>query len=213
MARVEKFLLVMLVSVSPALVWAAGAHSGFLEDYSKLTADPKRPGAESFHAEGVDLGDYSNILIDPVEIWYAPDSKYKGISPDELKAVADAFRGILVDALEPAYPVVSKPGPSVLRVRLAIANVKMKRKKRGLLSFTPAGFALTTMRNLAGKRIVLGDATVEAELMDGSSDATVGLLVDKLSKTTDDMHSWETLEQTLQYYAKRFRTRLDAEHE
>jgi hypothetical protein len=36
-----------------------------------------------------------------------------------------------------------KPGPGVLYVRIAASNVHLKKKSRGLLVYTPAGFVVT----------------------------------------------------------------------
>jgi len=102
----------------------------------------------------------------------------------------------------------------VLIVRLAITNLKMKKKKRGLLGYMPIGAAITAMKDIAGKRITLSDATIEAELLDGESGERLGTLVDSLSETVSKKYkpSWASLEQALTFYAKRFRSRLDAEH-
>jgi len=190
------------------------ANSGFLDDYSGLKADPDRSGAMINRKSGVSLGAYSKIIISPIEIWYHPNTKYKGISPDEMKILADTFASILTNELEPEYPVVGSPGKGVLIVRLAITNLKMKKKKRGLLGYMPIGAAITAMKDIAGKRITLSDATIEAELLDGESGERLGTLVDSLSETVSkkDKPSWASLEQALTFYAKRFRSRLDAEH-
>lgn len=190
------------------------ANSGFLDDYSGLKADPDRSGAMIYRKSGVSLGTYNKIVISPIEIWYHPNTKYKGVSPDEMKILADTFANILTSELEPDYPVVNSTGKGVLIVRLAITNIKMKKKKRGLLGYMPIGAAITAMKDIAGKRIRLSDATIEAELLDGESGERLGTLVDSLSETVSkkDKPSWESLEQALTFYAKRFRSRLDAEH-
>jgi hypothetical protein len=200
--------------------WAASGakYSGFLEDYPTLEADKDRKGALIYRKPGVALKNYTKIMIDPMEIWYAPDSKYKGIKPDELKALADAFRESLVSALEPTYPVVSKPGPDVLRLRIAITNVYVKKKKKSILSFTPVGLVVTGAKALAGKNISLVDATIEAEMLDSQSNGRLGVLIDRQSDSAEKKKkkkmktSWENVEKTLQFYAERFRSRMDAEH-
>lgn len=214
MFNLTKSLFVLLISfyfMAPAV---AAQNSGFLDDYSGLQADPDRSGAMVYRKSGVTLGAYNKIVISPVEIWYHPDTKYKGVSPDEMKVLADTFSGILTNELEPDYPVVGSTGKGVLVVRFAITNIKMKKKKRGLLGYMPIGAAVTALKDVAGKRITLSDATIEAELLDGESGEQLGTLVDSLSESVskDDKPSWESLEQALIFYAKRFRSRLDAEH-
>jgi hypothetical protein len=217
-------LLITVVIVSTLLTsiaWAgaAGQYSGFLDDYPKFEPDKDRKGAMIYRKAGLDLKPYSKVLIDPIEIWIARDSQYKGIKPDEMKVLADAFRQAIVEALEPEYPVVSRPGPGVLGIRLAITDVQIKKKKRGLLGYTPVGLVVTTGIAMAGKNISLVDATIEAELLDAQSNDRLGALIDqqsdvraKTKEGTKEKTSWEEIESTLRFYANRLRGRLDAEH-
>jgi hypothetical protein len=203
---------IFLLLAIPAVAHSAGEFSGFLEDYSGLQADPDRAGAMVFRAEGASLGKYGKVAIAPVEIWLAPDSPYKGVSPDELKLIADQFRAQLRKALEPAYPVVESPGADVLGLRVAIANVKLTKKGRSLLNYTPVGFAVYTVKDAAGANVTLSDAAIEAELIDSSSGKRLGILVDQQPATAKGAPSWESLDATLTFYAQRFRARLDADH-
>ncbi len=214
--RTSIVAMVLLILVMSGAVWAAGGagHSGFLEDYPQFEPDTERKGAMIYRKPGVDVKAYTKILIDPIEIWVAPDSKYKGIKPDEMKALSDAFRQALVDALEPEYPVVSKPGPGVLGIRLAITNVHLTKKKRGLLGYTPVGLVVTTGMSMAGKNIHLHNATIEAELLDAQTNERLSALIDSrpdVEAKAKEKISWEGIESTLKYYATRLRQRLDAE--
>jgi hypothetical protein len=191
----------------------AGPNSGFLDDYSSLKPDPDQKGAKIYLKPDADLGMYDKIIFDPIEIFYAPDTKYKGISPDELKLLADTFRDLMVKELEPKYPVIQTPGKGVLRARLAITNVKMKKKKRSVLGYMPIGAALTAVKDIAGLRVILSASMIEAELIDSETNETIGLLVDTSSSDTPEgKESWEALQESLTFYAKRFRKRLDAAH-
>lgn len=200
-------LAAWLAMVGPAL---AAGNSGFLDDYSRLAPDPDRAGALRYVAPGVDLAKYDKLLITPIEVLYAPDSKHKNISPDELKTITDRLYAALIAALEPAIPVVSQPGPGVLAVRLAITGVRLENKKRSLLGYTPIGFAATTLANAAGLRVTLKGAALEAELLDAQTGETLGQLVDEGAATTagGDGTSWEQLDATMTFYAQRFRSRF-----
>lgn len=195
--------------------WAADVtrYSGFIDNYPDLKLDPRGGGGLLYIKPGVDLGSYNKILIEPIEIWMADDSKYKGFSPDDLKAITDEFYRVLLTNLEPDYPVVSQPGKGVLVVRLAITDVYAKKKKRGLLGYTPIG-AVAGAATGAYRKVILKDATIEAELLDAGSLDQLGVLVDKLSvsKGGADVTSWDNISKSLDYYAKRLRARLDEEH-
>ena len=66
------------------------------------------------------------------------------------------------------------------------------------------------MQDASGATIILSDATVEAELVDSQSGAQLGVLIDQQSKTSRSKKtSWESLKETLDFYAEGFRARLD----
>ena len=204
--------LLFILFLFPTVISAQTNYSGFIEDYSGLQPDPDRPGAMRYIKQGVSLAKYNKIAFTPIEIWYDPDSEYKGISPDNLKLIADSMRNLVIKELEPDYPVVDSAGEDVLAVRMAIANVKISKKGRSLLNFTPVGFALYTVQDIAGANVNLNDAVIEAELLDSTTGERLGILVDRQKDSvTQGNISWQALEESLRFYAKRFRTRLDAE--
>ena len=194
---------------------AAGKYSGFIDSYPELKKDPDGSGGLIYRKPGVDLGSYDKIMIEPIEVWMADDSKYKGFSPDDLKEITDElYRGLLTH-LEPDYPVVSQPGEGVLLLRLAITDVYAKKKKRGVVGYIPIG-AVVGAATGAYRKVRLKDATIEAELVDPQSGEQLGVLVDRLSISKgadgdDDKTSWDEISKALDFYAKRFRARLDAE--
>jgi hypothetical protein len=215
-----KTLAVLVVAVSMmltgvVLAMSHGKYSGFMEDYPTFEADKDRKGAKIYHKPGVSLKNYTKIAIAPIEIWIAADSKYKGIDPNDLKALADTFRAAIVAELEPAYPVVSKPGEGVLVLRIAITDVFTKKKKRGLLGYTPVGFVAKGVKDLTvGPAVSLADAVIEAELIDSQTNERIGALIDRQSASMEKRKdtSWEKIQSTLTFYAKRFRGRMDTEH-
>lgn len=187
-------------------------YSGFVDHYPDLKLDPRGGGGQLYIKPGANLGSYQKIMIEPIEIWMADDSKYKGFSPDDLKEITDEFYRVMLTNLEPDYPVVSQPGKGVLVVRLAITDVYAKKKKRGLLGYTPIG-AVAGAATGAYRKVDLHDATIEAELFDAGSPDQLAVLVDKLSvsKGGADKTSWDDISKALDYYAKRLRARLDAD--
>ena len=79
--------------------------SDFLSDYSQLKQSSDEYMDYTYLAEGAPgkMADYSAVMIDQPEIFVAADSKYKGMKPDDMKQLADAFRscygGIAFDNL------------------------------------------------------------------------------------------------------------------
>jgi len=208
-------LLGLFASVLTSPAWSKDTPSttDFIDGDVVLQKDADKAGAYRYESPGLDLSSYDRVIIAPVEIWIHPKSKYKGSSPDDLKLISDTFINSLVSELEPAYPVVSKAGPGTMLVRLAITDVKMKKKKRGLLGYTPIGIIVTAAKDVAGSRVSLQSAGIEAELLDAQTGERLAVLVDKGLKAPKDKKeklSWDDIDQRLRFYAKRFRARLDA---
>lgn len=204
---------VAILMIVPAL--AAPTQSGFLDDYPTLTADAQRPGAMIHIVPGRSLKGFDKVAIEPILVWYAPESSYKGIDPNELAAVTNSLHDALVNNLEPRYPVVRGSGPDVLQLRVAITNVMARKKKKGLLSYTPVGLVVGAAKSLgtAGPDIDLGAATIEAELLDAAGQR-IAVIVDPLAsgEARDERLTWDGIAMVLDAYGKRLRARLDADN-
>ncbi len=199
----------------------------FAKDHSKLSGFIFEPPVLEFSGtEGVwgwdskesSLKNYNKILLNPVEIWIAPYSEYKGIEPDKMKALADSMRAVLIEQLEPAYPVVSKGGPDVLSIGIALTDVYLKKKKSGLFSDTPIGLVAGDVKILAGKprNISLVEASVEMEAIDTQTNKLIVVRFDQRpfrgDKTDAEKMSWAAIQETFRFYGKQIRARLDKAH-
>ena len=86
------------------------------------------------------LVNYDKIMVDQPEIWIDPDSKYRGTKPDNIKAIADLMReNLTAKVIDRGYEVVDEPGPDVLYLRVAMTDLYLKKKRRGVLGYTPVG--------------------------------------------------------------------------
>lgn len=81
---------------------------------------------------GLDRAAYTRVMIEPVTLFVSRDSEYQGLNADDLKALADGFHETIIRTLEPDIPVVSQKGEGVLYLRIALTEVKVAKKKRGL---------------------------------------------------------------------------------
>lgn len=190
--------------------------SDFLSSYSQLTrsADEQRMDY-SYVAPGAPdrMANYSAVMIDQPEIFVAPDSQYKGMKPDDMKQLADAFRSAMAASLSTTYMIVDQPGPNVLYVRFAISNVQLKKHKKGLFSYTPiglvAGAAKSAMTSDFVKKVDLKGLTMEVEILDSSSEEQLAALLETPSGKKDEPVSWEELEALITVYSQRVGCRLD----
>ena len=209
----------VLTTASLALIttgaFADEADSGFLTDYSQLKP-VAGTGIRMYTAPGVytDLKNYTAVMIDQPEFVIADDSKYKGFKPDNAKAVADALRQQMADAVSKNIAVVDKAGPGVLYVRIAASNVHLKKKSRGLLGYTPAGFVVTTAiasGQAMEQKVILQDMNLEMEVQDSQSQAVLVAIVDKINtgKKAKASDSWAKEHNVRAYWANRFNCRLE----
>lgn len=183
----------------------------FIDNMPELVPDSDRAGAMIWQKPGLDRTAYSRVMVEPLTIFISPDSEYQGLDADELKALADTFREVVTKTLEPEIPVVNERGEGVMYLRAAITNVKIAKKKRGLLGYTPIGFVVGAVKDAAaGPSVSLKDAVLEIEMLDSSTGERLGVLVDKAPKGAASELSWDAIAKTMTFYAERFKARMQA---
>jgi hypothetical protein len=192
--------------------------SGFLSDYSQLKKTSDTYMGHSYLVQGAEdrMANYSAVMIDQPEIFIAPDSKYKGMKPDDMKVLADAFRTSMSQSLAQDFMIVEQAGPNVLYVRFAITNLQLKKKKKGLLSFTPvglvAGVAKSALTSDITKKIDLKGLVMEMEVLDSNSEQQLAAAVEVRSGSKEEPASWAELEAMIGVYAQRMRCTLNNAH-
>ena len=117
------------------------------------------------------VASYNKIMVDQPEVWLDKDSDYRGLKPDNAKAIADLIRGRITENLtHRGYEVVEEPGPDVLYLRLALTDLYLKKKRRGILSYTPVGAVLHV-----GADLLLKDLMDEVDIIEnGVAGGTAG---------------------------------------
>ncbi len=184
----------------------ASAQEQFLEpgEISKLRHVAGLEGVSNYNPPGVDVTAYKKALIGGVTFFFAEKSKVKEIDADELKQISDALKGALSSALSPRFEMVTEPAPGVLQFNVAITDITMKNKKRGLFGYTPIGIVTTAAGNAAGMRVRLFGAQLQGEAVDAESGEVVGLFaIEKMGDFDEDKDlSWEDVRGTLEHTAK-----------
>lgn len=210
-------LIVALTLVFSSQAWGTEQPkvSDFIQPAPVLTPTPDMEGVWHWNKAGVQFKNYDKILLEGIEIFIAPDSDYKGINPNQMKALTDSMRIAMIEALEPEYPVVSKPGPGVMVGRIAITNVHLGKPAHRIGQYTPIGLLFGGVQKLAGveKDLTLKDAMVEAELFDSQSGERLAVRVDtrplrSLDEDPEEM-TWEVIHEALKVYGQSFRARVD----
>jgi hypothetical protein len=167
---------------------------------------------------------YTRFMIDPVMVWYSPQSDYKGIFPDELKAMTDYFRATTVAKLSERYAVVTEPGPDVVRIRAAIVDMHRENPIH-LYQFTPVGLVFSGVKEAAGldeitrERVLAGNsyiiaATIEVGFYDSVSGELLGAYRDGARASPIRQEAggatWGQVKAALDAWAAKLRARVDA---
>jgi hypothetical protein len=190
-------------------------YSGFLGDYSKLQAGPKGGVNQRYIKEGVNLKQYNKIMLDQVRFYFKNDAADKGIDASEMQELSDNFSRAVIDALGSAYPLVAKPGPNVMRVRLAITDMELpNRALNTITTVVPAGLVISTIKSgITGKGTFVGEISMEAECLDSTTNELLAEGVDRRSGgKIDSMSKFGTADEAFKFWAQRLRIWLDEVH-
>lgn len=204
-----------------------GGQSGFLGRDLDLRSAADGSGALVYRKPGFTREEarrYTRFMIDPVLVWYSPQSDYKGIFPDELKAITDYFRASAVAQLAGRYAVVTEPGPGVVRIRAAIVEMHRENPLH-LYQFTPVGIVLTGVKEAAGldditrDRVLAGNsyivaATIEVGFYDSRTGELLGAYRDSARASPIRQEAggatWGQVKAALDAWAAKLRARVDA---
>ena len=199
--KVTNLVILTLFVISTSVAgWAQQQPelSGFLDHYPPLT--PAEEGSETLLWKAPDIeAKYVAVMVDQPVIFIHPDSPYKGIEPDELKVLADAYRDIIATKLATIHPVVERPQPNIIRLRLALTNVYLK-KRGGSSSGSPTNEHITKAD--LGRKYSLVEASVEAEGIDNETGQRLAVAVrKKVRREGEDVNqeatSWDDLRAAL----------------
>lgn len=203
----------------PLLAFAADGNFDrtFLSDYTKLQAKPTAKGTEYIHiSPGVleRLGQYNGVMVDQPEVLISPQSDYKGAKPEDLSAIAAMMRETLSQQLTSGgYYVVQAPQADVIYIRLALTDLKLKKKKRNILGYTPVGFVVKAgadmVRDMMDKYDIMG-MTLQAELTDSKTNEVLGAVVaERGAASGKERIDFDELEDQVESFGSRLRCRLD----
>ena len=96
---------------------------------------------------------YDKAMVDSVTIWRDKDSPLKEEWKADLQRLADYFWDKVVKALMPNYKIVSKPGPGVMRVTVAITEAEASNPTMDTISSVlPPARALTGAKGSRRRR-------------------------------------------------------------
>jgi hypothetical protein len=204
-------------------------YTGFLSDYSKLEPDTDGSKAMHYINPQADMKKYKKFLLERIIVWLKDDADYKGIDPDVMKAMTDYFHEAIVRELGSDYTLVTEPGPDVLRVRIAVTDlVPTKPAMSVIVLAVPFASAAdiasgAASKGGAGSPPYLGRAGVEVEGIDSETLLPVFSYVEERRGKKYDVEDpaggylkgfseWGHVKKAFDYWAKKFRGRMDEMH-
>ena len=215
-----KRLLVLMLGLCGA-VTAVAQEESFFTDASLLA--PWDQGTFTLgyvHPDALQIAErYDSVMVDQPEVLLAQDSKYNGAKGDHLKQLADVARLAMIERIEDGgWNVVDEPGPNVVYIRLAIADLYLQKKKRSILSYTPVGFVAHSTRQAmvqdVWKKIDIVELGLLIEWIDSVSgevlsagDARRGLRKAKGRKA--ELVSWQDIDALFLTIGEQTRCHLD----
>src|SRR5579872_105009 len=193
--------------------------SGFLDDYSGLSPDPKNGDLLIYVKDKDVLKTYHKFLIDPVTVYLLPEAADRGIDPDDLDRLARYFTDAITDELDDSnrYEVVTEPGPGVVVVRIAITNVEPTGGKKNAAlkaGATAASVAVAPGASLLVPRLSVGRVEIEGEMLDSVSGERMAAFVTgkggrRWFSGLNAYKKWGDINAAFRSWAKNFRKRLD----
>ncbi len=210
-----RFGLLLAVLILCGCAARTTERSGFLDPYPKMVAGPEDGADMRYLAPGVDFAQYDKIMLDHVLFYPTEESALQGLEADKLKDLADAFHQAMAEELQGAYPIVSEPGPDVLRLRVAITDVEFAKPGLNTISTViPVGLAVSLIKKgVTGEHTAVGSASMEMEALDSLTNERVAAAADyhaggKFSGYTKTGSAKAAFE----FWAKRLRAFLDEAH-
>lgn len=190
----------------------------FLTSYSNLQMRQAGGTTDFFYAApGLIAGGlkkYTGVAVDQPEIHISPASKYKGIKPENSLQLAEQVRSDMADSLRAAgYNVTDTAGPGIIVVRLAVTDLAMEKKKRGILEYTPIGavykLGADALKDFMDK-VDITNMTLQAELVDGGTgEELVALVIPRNPAEIGKRIEFNTLDALVKEYGARLGCQLN----
>ncbi len=109
--------------------------------------------------------------------------------------------------------IVGQTGENVLYISVAATNLKLTKRKRGILGYTPAGFVAGAVAGAAtsnlAKKADLQGLVFEFEAFDSVSGERIIAIIDSIGNDVETPATWEELEAFMADYGRLLQCRFD----
>ncbi len=222
MNKTVKGLMLVIVGLALALSMFSCASTpkmtgpGFLGDRAMLLEPgPKGGVKERWLKPRTDFKKYNKVILDHVVFFFDDASEYKGIDTAELDEVAKKADLALVNALKDGYPIVTEPGPDVVRIRFAITDLKASKPAIGVITTAtmvlPVGAAINLVkRGATGSWSGSGATTMEMMAIDSATNEVIAVAKDDQSAAFFDRYTkYGSVEDAFTFWGERLKIFMD----
>ncbi|WP_310599399.1 DUF3313 domain-containing protein [Desulfobulbus sp.] len=189
--------------------------SGFLGTYPQFQPGPSDGIDQVYTKPGMELGKYNKVMIDEVQFFLKKNGADQGLQASDMKALSDSFHRSIFEALGNAYPLVTEPGPDVLRIRMAITDIETSSPvMNGITTVIPVGLAISVAKKATtGGYTGVGGASMEVELLDSLTNERLAAGIDTFDGSKmSGFSKLGSAEEAFEFWAKRLRVTLDKTH-
>ncbi len=189
--------------------------SGFLSDYSVLSADTRNRGRLRYEAPNRRIAESEGIAFDRIHIWRTRDDSLGNIEALELQRVADDLYFALRAQLENDYAIVEEPNGAALVIHLGLTDVRESDVPLDVFatSIPPVKLLSEDREPTDAVRRLLGAAAIEMEIEDAKTGEVLFAAIDRRISTdfgATGPASWATMREAFEFWANRVAARLTA---
>ena len=155
------------------------------------------------------------LMLDSVVFYFADDSEDKGIDPEHMKELSDAFNLAVVNAFKEQYPIVSEPEPDVLRLKIALTGINQSKPVLSTVTTVmPVGLGINIIKKgTTGAWAGSGATSAEFMAIDSMSNMVIAVAQDEQTAGfTERFSRYGSAEGAFEFWAKRMRMFMDQAH-
>ncbi len=187
--------------------------SGFLDDYSMLSAGDKGEELLQYVNKTAAWVSYDKILLDPVVYYQRVENPEKGTPQEDIQPMVNNFSKLLYDELSKDYEMVREPGPRTIRIQIALTNVEDTWVGlHTVTSILPVGWVVQAAKDFTtGKPAFSGEATIEFKVQDARTTQLLAAGVDRRvggRRIKGSIDSWTDVNRIIELWSKLVRFRL-----
>jgi hypothetical protein len=154
--------------------------SGYLGDYSLLKPAKDSSGHEVLRWLSPKLkpNAYSKMILDPIVFYPAPKATQQ-VSQKTLDQIASYLNKAANKQVGKAIKLTNKPGPGVLRLRIAITGAATENEALKGYEYIPIALIVAGVSTATGERDREAYIVLESELLDSQTGERLGMSVRK----------------------------------